>query len=214
MVQAARVKAQGMYTLQNFRRVVTATCAAMFLGSIALPVVAQTAEQMKVFQSLPPDQQQEILQKIGEQKGIEQAPVSAPALPTSIPKTDVTTEQLVDALETAPRLRAGDTVLLTVDIPAEIDRARSEYRSRILDGNPYKLDRMGRLVLQDSAAIVLAGLTAGEAAVRLNADPQLRGYTFGVRLLPVEPEKMIAPGEMPSKYCVPFPLIHRFPCRE
>ncbi len=47
---------------------------------------------------------------------------------------------------------------------------------------------MGRLVLPDSKTMVLAGLTAGEAAVRLNADPQLRGYTFGVRLLPVEPE--------------------------
>jgi protein involved in polysaccharide export with SLBB domain len=190
MVETVRVKAQGMCTLQNFRRVVTATCATMLLGSIAPPVVAQTAEQMKVFQSLPPEQQQEILQKIGERTGSQQqtAPLAAPALPTSMPKSDITTDQLVDALETVPRLRAGDTVLLTVDIPAEIDRARSEFRRRILDGNPYNLDRMGRLVLQDTTSIVLAGLTAGEAAVRLNADPQLRGFTFGVRLLPVEPE--------------------------
>ena len=181
-----------MITLQNFRRVVASTCAAIFLGAFALPAISQTAEQMKVFQSLPPEQQQEILQKIGEQKGIEQptpTPTApAPALPTSIPKTDVTSNQLAGTLETVPRLRAGDTILLTVDIPPEIDRASSEFRSRILGGNPYRLDRMGRLVLQDTTSIVLAGLTAAEAAVRLNADPQLQGYTFGVRLLLVEPE--------------------------
>jgi protein involved in polysaccharide export with SLBB domain len=184
------MKARGMCTLQNFRRVVTTACAAIFLGAIALPVFAQTAEQMKVFQSLPPEQQQEILQKIGEQNGIEQAPASTSAapLPTSMPKAGGSAEQLVESLGTEPRLRAGDTILLTVAIPAEADRARSEFRERILDGNPYHLDRMGRLLLQDSAAIVLAGLTAEEAAVRLNAEPQLRGHTFGVRLLPVEAE--------------------------
>ena len=179
-----------MITLQNFRRIVTTTCAAICLGFMTLPAVSQTAEQIKVFQSLPPEQQQEILRKIGEQKGIEQAPTTAPALalPTSIPKTDVTSDQQIQVLETVPRLRAGDTLLLTVDIPAEIDRARSEFSSRILDGNPYNLDRMGRLILQDSTSIVLAGLTSEEAAIRLNADPQLQGYTLGVRLLPVQPE--------------------------
>ncbi|MGB5132742.1 MAG: SLBB domain-containing protein, partial [Steroidobacteraceae bacterium] len=92
-----------------------------------------------------------------------------------------------------PRLRAGDTILLTVQVPVEenekeIDRTQAEFQSRILNGNPYSLDRMGRLVLHDSTSIVLAGLTEEEAAVRLNADPTLQGYTFSVRLLPVEPE--------------------------
>lgn len=181
-----------MITLQNLHRVVGSTLAAVLLGCVALPVIAQTQEQMKVFQSLPPEQQQEILQKISEQTNDEQQPAQAPApalaLPTSMPKADVATEQHLDGLETVPRLRAGDTILLTVDILVEIDRTNSEFRRRILDGNPYKLDRMGRLVLQDSKLIVLAGLTAEEAAVRLDADPQLQGYTFGVRLLPVEPE--------------------------
>ncbi len=104
-----------MITLQNFQRVVTSACAAILLGSVALPAFAQTQEQMQVFQSLPPEQQQEILQKIGERTNGQQQ--TAPALPTSMPKSDVTTEQLVEALETAPRLRAGDTILLTVDIP-------------------------------------------------------------------------------------------------
>lgn len=191
-----------MITLHSFQRVVTLTCAAILLGSSVAPVFAQTAEQIKVLQSLSPEQQQAILEKIGGQTNGQQqtAPAQAPALPTSTPKSDVPTATPVETLETLPRLRAGDTILLTVDIPAAIapegataipagiDRASSEFRSRILGGNPYMLDRMGRLVLQDSMSMVLAGLTEEEAGIRLNADPQLQGYTFGVRLLPVEPE--------------------------
>lgn len=175
-----------MNTLQGFRRVVALACSAFLLGALAVPAFAQTADQMRVFQSLPPEQQQEILQKLGEQKVEEHAP--APAAPTLVPKSGDASAELLQALEAEPRLRAGDTILLTVATPGEFDRARSEFRSQILGGNPYNLDRMGRLDLRDSVSIVLAGLTVAEAAVRLNADPQLQGFTFGVRLLPVEPE--------------------------
>ncbi len=191
-----------MIRIQKIQHIASAFVAVLLLFGIAGLAIAQTPEQLRAFQSLSPEQQQQILQKIGGQASgqLQTTPAPAPASPTSMPKSDVATATPVEALETLPRLRAGDTMLLTVDlpvgidrtgalvVPVVIDRASSEFRSQILGGNPYKLDRMGRLALRDSISMVLAGLTEEEAAVRLNADPALQGYTFSVRLLPVELE--------------------------
>jgi polysaccharide export outer membrane protein len=158
-----------------------------------------TPAQMEAFQSLPADQQQQILEQIGERRGTGQ-PAAAPsaALPTSQPRMDEATERLIESLEETPRLRAGDTLLLTVDLLVDPEKpekenqnqslAREQHQRRLLDGNPYALDRMGRLTLHGATPIVLAGLSAEEATRRLNADPQLQGYKFAVQLLPVKPE--------------------------
>ena len=55
-------------------------------------------------------------------------------------------------------------------------------RDRILKGNPYKLNRFGVLEIPGLPSVPLAGLTAGEAAARLSADPDLQDFI--VRLDP------------------------------
>lgn len=156
-----------------------------------------TPAQMEVFRNLPPDQQQQILEQIGESRGTTAQPAApSAALPTSQPKMDEATRKLLESFEETPRLRAGDSLLLAIDLVVDPEKpekenqiiARQQHQRRLLDGNPYALDRMGRLVLQGATPIVLAGLTAEEATLRLNADPQLQGYEFAVQLLPVEPE--------------------------
>jgi protein involved in polysaccharide export with SLBB domain len=157
-----------------------------------------TPEQMEVFRNLPPAQQQQILDQIGESRGTSGKPAASPgqALPTTMPRADQTADKLIEPLEEEPRLRAGDSLLLNVNVKDAPDSkvaeqegpSLTEYRKRLLDSNPYRLDRLGRLVLQGASPIVLAGLTAAEAVARLNADPELQDFTFGVKLLPVEPE--------------------------
>jgi polysaccharide biosynthesis/export protein len=71
---------------------------------------------------------------------------------------------------------------------SEEQTARSATaRSRILKGNPYKLNRFGVLEIPGLPSIPLAGLTAEEATRRLSADPDLRDYTVKLTLLRLEP---------------------------
>jgi len=143
------------------------------------------------------------------------ATVTAPTLqPKDGTAVDATGQPLPAAplVEVEPRLRAGDTLLLdvaetaafpfaTVTPPApntkvlpltpeqiEANRVFAEFQTSVRSGNPYRLDRAGRLVLANQITATLAGLTAEEAQERLNADPRLAGMTFSVKFLPVEPE--------------------------
>jgi len=171
----------------NLRIVQLLLVALVMAAGVQLPARAQSAEQLEVFQSLPPAQQQEILRQMGDRRGVS-APVGlAPAVPTAVASGDEAAERLVEVLEGSPRLRGGDTVLLDLDLPGEDDRARLEFRKRVLEGNPYRLNRVGQLALHDGTTLALAGLTAAEAVARINADPALGGFRFSLRMLPVEP---------------------------
>jgi protein involved in polysaccharide export with SLBB domain len=79
----------------------------------------------------------------------------------------------------------------------EIDRSKV-VRDRILQGNPYKLDRFGVLEIPGLPSIPLAGLTADEATRRLSADPDLRDFTVRLTLLRLEP--WAAEGAKPFGY--------------
>ncbi len=173
----------------SIARVLAILGAAFALGAAASPAGAQTAEQLSIFRSLPPAQQQEILQQIGSRPSGFPAPAAPPVTDESAgnPVGGVASP-IETPIPAELQLRAGDTLLISVTISADADRAQTEYRRRLLDGNPYQLDRMGRLVLQGATPVVLAGLNVEEAALRLNADPQFRGYTMELQLLPVEPE--------------------------
>lgn len=59
-------------------------------------------------------------------------------------------------------------------------------KQRLLDANPYKLDKQGDLHLPGIVAITLVGLTAEQATKRLLADPALRDMRIKLTLLPVE----------------------------
>src|SRR5262245_55479963 len=98
--------------------------AALLLVSAA--AAAQTPQQIQIFQSLTPEQQQQVLDQLSKtgmpggislpqsgQPTTQPAPAATPtqgAIPINLPTT--TTPGL--PIETVPRLKAGDTLLLDV----------------------------------------------------------------------------------------------------
>lgn len=68
----------------------------------------------------------------------------------------------------------------------EKDEAK-KFEKKIVDGNPYKLNRFGVLELPGLPAMPLAGLTATEATKRLAADPDLRDFFVRMTLLRLAP---------------------------
>ncbi len=61
-----------------------------------------------------------------------------------------------------------------------------DFRLRVLDGNPYKLNRSGMLEVPGVRSIALAGLTEELATKRLAIEPALRDFRVRVTLLPLE----------------------------
>jgi polysaccharide export outer membrane protein len=70
---------------------------------------------------------------------------------------------------------------------SEEELARLEdLRLRVLDGNPFKLNRSGMLEMPGVRSIALAGLTEELATKRLAIEPALRDFRVRVTLLPLE----------------------------
>jgi protein involved in polysaccharide export with SLBB domain len=90
-------------------------------------------------------------------------------------------------------LREGygrDPVHSVEDFKPMTDEQKSrlnDFRQRILQGNPYKLNRFGVLEIPGLPSIPMAGLTASEATRRLSADPDLRDFRIKVTLLRLQP---------------------------
>ena len=102
---------------------------------------------------------------------------------------DGTRDGARDGVATAPDAQDTERIAIAGSaVKAGQARAQQDYLARLLKGNPYQLDRMGRLHLQGVPPIVLAGLTSDEAMARLNAEPRLEGFSFTVTSLPVAPE--------------------------
>ncbi len=177
-----------------------------------------TSAQIEAFMSLPPEQQEQLMRQFGISPGSITLPQPTAPTTTStttlpgegtVPVTlPLPEEEMIDE---EPRLEAGSTLLLDVNesvgltleqlepgSPAPVgqpaaeqgtgDRAFLEFQRSVRGGNPYRLDRIGRLVLPNQVEIPLAGLTVEEAQERLNADPRMESMTFRVKILPVEPE--------------------------
>jgi protein involved in polysaccharide export with SLBB domain len=84
-----------------------------------------------------------------------------------------------------PALEAGSYVL--VELPREGTNARDvAQRERILRGNPYRLDALGRLELPGFEPLPLIGLDEALASARLATDPELGALGIRVKLLPLE----------------------------
>ncbi len=157
----------------------------LLLLAAAHPVAGQSQQQLEALRNLSPDLQQQLLEQV-RQETVEPSFPAPLTMPTAVPKTDAAAAGTGAAPDLVPRLRAGDSLLLTVTLRDGEDRARSEYQRRILNGNPYRLDRTGHLLLPGPLSIALAGLTASQAGLRLNADPRLQSMEFHVQLLPIE----------------------------
>jgi polysaccharide biosynthesis/export protein len=74
--------------------------------------------------------------------------------------------------------------LSTDKLKTEDEKSEEQrFEQRILDGNPYKLNKFGVLELPGLPAMPLSGMTATEATKRLATDPDLSGYFVRLSLL-------------------------------
>lgn len=170
--------------------VIACLAIASLVGAAPAAAEAPTAAQLRLLESLSPDQRQALLERLesgtdaGDAPPATPRPVAAPAQPPA------------DRDEPAgpPRIRGGDTVLLDLKAAAPDEettaegRAAASLRERARAGNPYRLDKDGRLRIPGvGEPIALAGLTADEATERLSRDPALRRLAVRLSLLNLDP---------------------------
>ncbi|HEY7754044.1 MAG TPA: SLBB domain-containing protein [Steroidobacteraceae bacterium] len=159
------------------------------LALVAAGAAGQAVPPAETLRTMAPELKRELLEQVLQPET--QSPPLAPAQPTSVGNETLAAPVLPAAEAAAsevPRLDAGDTLLLSVTVRGAGGRSQDEFRRRVLEGNPWVLDRLGRLALTGVPPILLAGLTTTEAARRLNAEPTLGDFEFEVRWLPVKPE--------------------------
>jgi polysaccharide biosynthesis/export protein len=181
-----------------------AVLAALLMGE---PARAQlpggiTPEQIQMFQNLPKDQRDAILQQFGlgglagaAGSGASESTISV-MTPTGA--KDAETEDNRPAADKG-RIVGGESLLIDLSAqppapgaaapprsPSESEKI-SDLRTRILRHNPYELDRDGVLRLPGFAPIPLAGLSADEVHQRLALDPTMRDFTVSVTVLHLRP---------------------------
>ena len=166
----------------------------------SLPPAQQQALIREMQRSLPPAQRQAVIEMLQRQGGgaaalgggevSEEGAVDEDGLPIE--------SSGLDALglreEEVPRLEARSTLVIEfaprTDAPAvgpEEQRRIDDFRDRLAKGNPYQLDGAGILYLPGVRAMELAGLDVDQATVRVRTEPQLSPFTPTITFLPLEP---------------------------
>jgi protein involved in polysaccharide export with SLBB domain len=201
----------------SFRR--TRILAALLVGAFfatgpafgQVPIPMQ--EQIQLFNSLPPSQQQALIRELQRQLppaqrqailGMLQQPQTGGAADELDPAATMALDEALqgqrpggvdgDALQ-PPRFRGRDTLVIEfgtregapVSLSADEQTRFVEFRERLAKGNPYELDGAGRLYLPGIPAIALAGLNVDEATVRIQAEIALRPFEIIVTRLPLDP---------------------------
>jgi polysaccharide biosynthesis/export protein len=189
--------------------------AIMFALVLVASVWAQTPteDQLRLFQNLPPDQQQAVLQGLGGQGGgavVESAnprpspqagserrgtpDASAPAVLG--PDDLVIVELALPGTMPKGNVRSGTTqdpsaetaprrLRSTTALEVEAQKRLQDIISAVQARNPYRLDRSGQLNLPGFAPILLGGLDDYQAVQRLSVEPSLLQLDVSVQRLPV-----------------------------
>jgi protein involved in polysaccharide export with SLBB domain len=187
---------------------------AVFCGTALAQVPIPMEEQIRLFNSMSPAQQQALIRELQRSLppaqreaiiGLLQSDGSAEDVAEDLdPEAE---EALIEALEGQdvgdepgdgePRLTSGDTLVIRFEQPDDDPRALlrtaeeqqqvDEFRDRLEEDNPYQLDDSGLLYLPGVPAIPLAGLDVDEATVRVQAETALRPFTIIITFLPLEP---------------------------
>ncbi len=190
-----------------------ARVAAVLLLSPLAPIVAQVPipvqEQVQLFNSLPPAQQQALIREM--QRSL--PPAQRAAVIQMLqegggdPSLQGDDSVGIDAFEEeqpfedggdpfaipADRLGARSTLVIEfsvredVGVPSEERQRLHDFRDRLARGNPYQLDGAGILYLPGVPAIELAGLDVTQATVRIRTEPQLNPFSMTLTILPLEP---------------------------
>jgi len=146
-------------------------------------------EQRELFESLPRDQQRELIEQAlrarearegGADSGAARSIPSEPQPERRplAPERDVKQERV-------PAFEAGSSLLLELVAPEDADGRLLALHERIQRGNPYLLDSLGRLELPGFEPLPLLGLDEELAASRLATDPELSMFRIRVKLLPL-----------------------------
>ncbi len=85
------------------------------------------------------------------------------------------------------RAQGGDTLILTINPPADQADQLPGFVNDVLGSKVYRLDHNGILDLNGVGKIPVAGLNVEEISARLSAEPPLKGLTIAARILPLEP---------------------------
>jgi len=197
------------------RRGMTVLSFAAVIGVATAQVPIPVEEQIRMFNSMSPAQQQALIRELQRSlppaqrsaivgllqgNGDPQVGAADPDLETQTALTDALAGGDLGGEEPADdenRLDPEDTIVIRFQ-PRE-DDPRAAFRTpdeqqqlgafldRLEDGNPYQLDSTGLLYLPGVPAIPLAGLDVDETTVRVQAEPALRPFTIIVTFLPLEP---------------------------
>ncbi len=169
-------------------------CGTLVILMAAAASVAQaqiaglSAEQQRLLNQLPPSQRQELLRRVAQSQTASRAEsISAPNdqyLGAGAAETSATDER---SDEEVTRFGPDDTLVVIVERSEgfDLDPDVEELAKSVESGNPYILDRRGRLNVDGIDSIQFAGLTEEQARVRLAAEPSLSGLDLLVFRLPV-----------------------------
>lgn len=195
-------------------------CLALFGLWGALPGLAQVPipmqEQIEVFRSLSPSQQQALIRELqgnlppAQRQAIVEMLLREGGGGLGPERQEVdedldrgqADDQLLEVLRGGdsrdlrpPTFQSEDWLVVQFD---EREEARvglttgeaqrlSEFLRQLQDGNPYQLDASGRLLLPGVPAIALGGLNVEQATVRIGVESALRPFEIEVTRLPLEP---------------------------
>jgi polysaccharide export outer membrane protein len=187
------------------------------LAPAAAQVPIPVQEQVQLFNSLPPAQQQALIRELqrdlppaqreaiiqmlqeggGGDIGLQTLdPEAVGLLEESAPDDEEDPFATISIGEDeVPRLRARSTLVIEFALrpdappvePEEGERLES-FRERLARGNPYQLDGAGILYLPGVPAIELSGLDAPQATVRIRTEPQLNPFSVTLTFLPLDPQ--------------------------
>jgi protein involved in polysaccharide export with SLBB domain len=190
--------------------------AAVMVGAALAQVPIPVEEQIRLFNSMSPAQQNQLIRELQRSLPPAQRQTIIQLLQGDGDPAQAGEELDLDA-ETAlreaieaqgtddatalpgaePRLEPGDTIVIRFepreDDPraalrtAEEQRQLDEFLERLEDANPYQLDDTGSLYLPGVPAMPVAGLNVDEATVRVQAETALRPFTVIVTFLPLKP---------------------------
>ncbi len=205
----------------KLRTIVTALLLCLCgMASAQTPEISE--EQLEIFKSLPPEQQEALMQELlrsrqqgegadatsrettrrdtREGRDADRDQVGQRGLGAQGDRRDVRRLSplgLDQAIEEKPKLEEGSSII--IDLRPRIGGEQGQQRSaveqnrvdvlreRIARGNPYRLDRFGRLMLPGFEPLPMMGLNEELAAKRLATDPDLSEFVIKVTLLPLEP---------------------------
>jgi len=185
---------------------VVALVVILLTGSIAMAQTGVTAEQIRMFQNLPPSQQQQLLRMLQGSGSSFDMGLDMPS-EVAVPEEEVEASQEIDffysnaesaASAGATRIRGSDTIVIETRLKEGADEVLARdlmadiNRSRIIGSHVFELDKRGVLDLPGIASVPLAGLTAAEVGIRLRSEPLLSPLDLNVTILPLSPGGMLS----------------------